>query len=259
MQKKFASAIILIAAMFCFAIFLSGCNAFVSAGSANATNATSVTRQQLEQSENMPYVDRGNIIVWLDAGHGGFDVGTYVVLDECGTVVYEKDIALDIVSKVYDLFQKSDSGVKIFLSRADDSYINIHDRTPLWNYSTTTKADLVVSVHVDFYEGPTAQTVSGIQVNYYQNNASNTGRVDITNRQFAQILQNNLVHETGARDRSVRGDRRFIVPANSTMPAVLIETGFMSNDGELSKLLTEEYRMSIATAIYNGIVEAIRF
>jgi len=258
MQKKFKSAIILIATMFCFAIFLSGCNAFVNAGSANAANATSVTRQQLEQSESIPHVDMGSIIVWLDAGHGGFDVGTYVVLDACGTVINEKDIALAIVLKAYELFQKSDSGVSVFLSRADDSYINIHDRTPLWNY-TATKADLVVSVHVDFYEGPTAQTVSGIQVNYYQNNASNTGRVDITSRQFAQILQNNLVYETGARDRSVRGDRRFIVPANSTMPAVLIETGFMSNDGELSKLLTEEYRMSIATAIYSGIVEAIRF
>jgi len=62
-----------------------------------------------------------SIIVWLDAGHGGFDVGTYVVLDECGTVINEKDIALAIVLKAYELFQKSDS---------------------LWNY-TATKADLL--------------------------------------------------------------------------------------------------------------------
>lgn len=255
MQKKFENAIVTVVTIFCFAIFLSGCNAFVNAGN---TNTTSATLQQLEERDVVPYVDMDSVIVWLDAGHGGFDVGTYVVLDECGTVINEKDITLAIVLKVYELFQKSDSGVNVFLSRADDSYVNIHDRPLLWNYNNTAKADLVVSVHVDFYEGPTAQTVSGIQVNYYQNNANNTGRVDITNRQFAQILQDNLVHETGARDRFVRGDRGFIIPANSTMPAVLIETGFMSNNDELSKLMTEEYRMSIATAIYNSIVEAIR-
>jgi len=254
MQKKFKSAIILIATMFCLALFLSGCNAFLSAGN---TNDTSAVWQQLDEIDIVPYPDSYSLIVWLDAGHGGFDVGTYVVLDECGTIVYEKDITLAIVLKVYDLFQKSDSGVRVLLSRADDSYINLHDRPPLWN-CTTAEVDLVVSVHVDFYEGPTAQAVSGIQVNYYQNNVANTGRVDITNRQFAQILQDNLVYETGARDRFVRGDRGFIIPANSTMPAVLIETGFMSNNYELSKLLTEEYRMSIATAIYNGIVAAIR-
>ena len=244
MQKKIK---IIVVAMFCF-IILSGCNAIASVDRAN--DASAAWQPFVEYDTDItPY--EHSIIVWLDAGHGGFDVGTYVVLD--GEIVYEKDITLAIVLKVYELFQQSDSGVKVFLSRADDSYVNVNDRPPLWNY---TNAVLVVSVHADFYEGPTAQTVSGIQVNYYQNNCGNTGRTDITGRQFAQILQDHLIYETGARDRFVRGDRRFLVLSASTVPAVLIETGFMSNDVELNKLLTEEYQMSIATAIYNGIVAA---
>ncbi|MCL1788051.1 MAG: N-acetylmuramoyl-L-alanine amidase [Defluviitaleaceae bacterium] len=203
-----------------------------------------------------PYRDTYPKIVWLDAGHGGRDTGTYVTLN--GVRIYEKDIALDIVLRVYELFRQSDSGVKAFLTRADDSHVQLSHRPNLWNNTPTmvAKADLVVSVHVDYYEGETAQTVSGIQVNYYSNQAQNTGRVDITGGQFAQILQNHLVNETGARDRNIRGDRGFAILAESAMPAVIIETGFMSNSEELAKLMTEAYRMSIARGIYEGIVEA---
>jgi len=231
------------------------------AGSVIPTNA--VPQQSIENCESstiniLPYTDRYYKIVWLDAGHGGFDTGTYVV--HGGTRVYEKDITLDIVLKVYELFQQSDSGVKVFLTRADDSHVRLSNRTRLWNNTEyiIAKADLVVSVHVDYYEGQTAQTVSGVQVNYNGNQTENTGRTNITNAQFAQILQNHLVSETGARDRYIRGDRGFTIVEESTMPAVLIETGFMSNSAELSMLLTEEYRMSIARAIYNGIVEAFQ-
>jgi len=209
--------------------------------------------------EVLPYRDRYSKIVWLDAGHGGIDIGTYVT--HGNSRIYEKDIALDIVLKAYGLFQQSNSNIKVFLTRRGDYHVSLSRRTNLWNDTEymIAKADLVVSVHVDYYDGETAQTVSGIQVNYYENYENpmgNTGRVDITSAQFAQILQSHLVNETGARNRYIRGDRGFNIPENSTMPAVLIETGFMSNNEELAKLLTEEYRMSIARAMYNGIVEA---
>jgi len=209
--------------------------------------------------DTTPYRDRYDRIVWLDAGHGGFDTGTYVVRGD--TRIYEKDITLDIILMVYEMFQRSNSGVRAFLTRADDSHVSLSTRTNLWNDTEymIAKADLVVSVHVDYYEGSTAQTVSGVQVNYYRNQLGNTGRVDITNGQFAQILQDHLVNETGARDRQIRGDRGFNIPEGSSMPAVLIETGFMSNSEELAKLLTDEYRRSIARAIYNGIVEAFGY
>ena len=282
MQKKPKIVYVIIAVMLCLAVLSSVFNVDRKPGRINEVHAVfaNIALQAHERGKSstmfykssyiamfyedscvaMPYKDNFSAVVWLDAGHGGVDVGTYVTLDESGTRVYEKDITLAIVLKVYKLFAHSNSNVRIFLTRADDIYIHRHDRPLLWNYTEymVAKADLVVSVHVDFYEGRTAQYVSGIQVNYYQNNLSNTGRINITGETFAQILQDHLINETGARDRSIRGDRRFVIPTYSTMPAVVIEAGFMSNDEELLKLQTAEYRMAIATAIYNGIVDAVR-
>ena len=222
-----------------------------------ATPAQPVASAGMDKAQ--PYDACRSIVIWLDAGHGGADPGTSAIVD--GVRVYEKDIALDIVLRTYELFQQSDIEAVIFLTRADDSFIQLSSRINAWNDTdyTIAKADLVVSVHVDFYEGRTAQNVSGIQVNFCQKVLVNTGRIDITRTQFAQILQNHLVDATGARDRRIRGNRGFRIPATSTMPAVLIEAGFMSNNEELANLLTEEYRMTIATAIYNGLVEALGF
>jgi len=197
--------------------------------------------------------ERYSKIVWLDAGHGGNDGGTDAIHN--GTKHFEKDIVLNIVLMVYEMFNQSDSGIKALLTRSDDTGIPFSERPELWN----DVADLVVSVHADYYEGPTSHQVCGIQVNYYGNNSVNTGRVNLTNSQFAQIMQNHLVAETGARDRRIRGDRAFTVCARSTMPALLIETGFMSNPNELALLVTEEYQLQLATAIYNAIVEAFGF
>ena len=195
--------------------------------------------------------ERYSKIVWLDAGHGGIDGGTSAMHN--GVMYLEKDIALNIVLMVYEMFEQSDSGIKAFLTRSSDIFVPLHDRPKMWNDS----ADLVVSVHVDYYEGPTAHQVSGVQVNYYD--TVNTGRVNLTNAQFAQIIQDHLVQETGARDRRIRGDRAFIVCSHSTMPALLVETGFMSNPEELALLVTQEYQRQIAFAIYNAIVEAFEF
>ena len=283
MQKRPIVTYALIATMFCFTAHSSVHNAVSGADKAYEVRAVfaDMTSQasggsrfdvvsyddshisMLYDDSNiaMPCEDSHSVIVWLDAGHGGIDVGTYVTLDGDGTRIYEKDITLAIVLKVYELFAESEANIQIFLTRADDIYIHRHDRPLLWNYTEymIAKADLVVSVHVDFYEGRTAQAVSGIQVNYYHNNLVNTGRIDITGAAFAQILQDHLIRETGARDRAIRGDRRFVIPAYSTMPAVVIEAGFMSNDDELLKLQTEVYQRLIAIAIYNGIVDATRF
>ena len=191
------------------------------------------------------------ITVWLDAGHGGVDPGTYVVLDDGR--IYEKDIVLDIVLMVYELFNQYSPDIRVLLTRRDDSHVRLDDRIALWNAENP---DLLVSVHADFYTGPTAQNVCGVQVNYNPG-TRNSGRLNLTGGELAQFLQTHLVNETGARDRNIRATNTMRVPAESTMPAVLIETGFLSNDDELALLTSTEYQMAIARAIHNGIVEAV--
>ena len=194
-------------------------------------------------------------IVWLDAGHGGIDGGTSGALN--GITFLEKDIVLDIVLMAYELFNNSASGIKAMLTRSEDVFVHRTERVPMWN----DVADLVVSVHVDFYEGVTASYVYGIQVNFNENfdETRNPSRANVNAEQFAQIMQNHLIQATGARDRQIRGNRNFIICNDSIMPALLIETGFMSNQAELALLVTEAYQRQIATAIYNAVVEAFDF
>ena len=193
------------------------------------------------------------MIVWLDAGHGGIDSGTRAMVD--GEVHLEKDIVLNIVLKAYEIFGSSDSGIKAFLTRTGDTHIPAAYRPYLWNGL----ADLVVSVHVDYFEGPSAYQVCGVQVNFYDNGYVNTGGANITSAKFAQIMQDHLVYQTGARDRNIRGDRSFAICAGSTIPVVLVEAGFMSNPEELALLITAEYQWKIAMAIYYAVVEASGF
>jgi len=191
-----------------------------------------------------------DMVVWLDAGHGGKDGGTSAMYD--GHMRLEKDIVLDIVLMVYEMFASSTSGIQAFLTRAQDEFIPAAERPNLWNGV----ADLVVSVHVDYYEGPTAHQVSGIQVNFYENDHVSTGRFDIPNAQLAQVLQDHLIDMTGARDRHIRGNRNFAILEGSTVPTALIEAGFMSHPEELSLLVSKEYQKLLATAIYNAIIRA---
>jgi len=203
------------------------------------------------------YQEDNYIIVWLDAGHGGEDPGTYTFVD--GQRIYEKDIALEIVLMTYALFNESDSQIRIYLTRNDDSHMFARYRINQWNQTpyTIAKADLVVSIHADYYEGRTAQSVYGIRSFYNQDNRSNTGRVNITAAQFAQTLQDHLITETGARCRGINGNRGLLIPTYSTMPAILIEVGFLSHQEELAQLMTSEYRQLIARALYDGIVAAV--
>jgi len=200
--------------------------------------------------------DNHSKILWLDAGHGGGDPGALAVHN--GVTVYERDIVLQITLLAYEMFQASDSGITVFLTRhSNECFLDLPDRElqaryrfHLWN----NHADFVISIHADSFEDP---SVHGLQVYYYAAMAENTGRFNVTRHNFAQILQTHLIRETGARDRSTRGDARISpIIANSTMPTVIIETGFMTNPDELALLVSHEYQYSIARAIYLGAREA---
>ena len=201
--------------------------------------------------------DRYDKILWLDAGHGGIDGGTSALHN--GVMYLERDIVLDITMMAYEMFQNSDSGIKVFLLReTNDFYMQARYRPAVWNDT----ADFVVSVHLNFFPHENdviQQSVCGIEVFYY-NTGVNTGRFDVANDRFAQIMMNHLVRETGARDRSIRSriypEITLAIPTGSTMPAVIVEAGYMSNRDELALLVTVEYQMRIARAIYSGVREA---
>ena len=169
----------------------------------------------------------------IDPGHGGMDGGCNV-----GEIL-EKDINRMIADKVAEKLEAM--GYEVMFAREGDEYIEKLERVENANKNN---ALLYVSIHQNFYED---SSVEGIETWY---DGSDTTR---DNERLAQLIQQETVKATGAVDRELISDSELCVTGKSTMPACLIETGFLSNAEERKKLCTEEYREQIAEGIANGI------
>ena len=168
--------------------------------------------------------------VVLDAGHGGTDPGA-----QRGDV-QEKEITLQIVDKLKrDLEAR---GVKVSLTRSDDTYVSLEDRVRITN---GLQPDAFVSVHINSLE--TNNGTHGIET-YFQTDKS---------KNLAQLIHGSLVKELGAPDRSVR-KARFYVINHTPIPAILAEVGFISNKDERDKLISSDYQSHIAEALTDGVM-----
>lgn len=178
--------------------------------------------------------DKDNITIWLDAGHGGEDVGSDV-----GSV-YEKEINLSIVEKLKKRLEEK--GYKTYLTREDDSTVNKYDRAEMANKE---KADLFVSIHCNSAK---QDHVKGIETYFPKG--------DKQGEKLAEKIQDIMVNELQANDRGIQTGN-FVVLNKTDMPAVLIETGFLSNKEEYRNVTDEEYQERMAKAIAEGIEEFI--
>lgn len=179
--------------------------------------------------ETMPGVP----VVIIDPGHGGADEG-------CAREgIKEKDINLSIAKLVQGKLEVQ--GFQVLMVRDDDSYIAKEDRVIYANGST---ADIYVSIHQNASEDV---SVSGMEV-WYEEDGSRD------NKRLAQLINQQTIQSTGAAERELRGDADFHVTGETTMPACLIETGFLSNAEERGNLITMEYQEKLAEGIAQGIV-----
>lgn len=178
--------------------------------------------------ETMPGVP----VVIIDPGHGGADEG-------CAREgIKEKDINLSIAKLVQEKLEAQ--GFQVIMVRDDDSYIAKEDRVIYANGST---ADIYVSIHQNASEDV---SVSGMEV-WYEEDGSRD------NKRLAQLINQQTIQSTGATERELRGDADFHVTGETTMPACLIETGFLSNEEERGNLVTAEYQEKLAEGIARGI------
>lgn len=194
-------------------------------------------------------------VIALDPGHGGKDAGFEVGSRQ------EKTHALLLARKLRSLLQEA--GLKVVLTRSSDEYVDHEQRTLT---ARLNRADLFVSLHYNAFSNP---DVKGVEVycvtpagasstNDGPNDASSTAEVP-GNRQntrsalLAYQIQRALVRSLPVEDRGVR-HARFLVLTTSTMPAVLIEGGFMSAKDEARQIFTLAYRNQVANAILDGIL-----
>lgn len=178
-------------------------------------------------------------IVVIDPGHGKTDPGA------SGNGLVEKEVNLDIALRVCDLLEANDN-IKVYVTRIDDSYPTNVNRAKMANGV----ADLFVSIHQN---SNTSSKPNGTEVLYTVHTTDVSGK--LTSQIAAQFLQNYLVKAMGTTDRGIKNRSDLIVLNQTTIPAVLIETAFLSNKADADKLSSDSYKDAAANAIYSGIVD----
>ena len=203
-----------------------------------SSDNTDNIKLKLIQDSNVKPEDR---IIVLDAGHGGKDPGTS---SPNGT--REKDIALSVTLKLEDKLKGL--GYSVITTRDTDEYIGLYDRA---NVANDNSADVFVSIHANSVAGN--QKVSGIETLYCPKGRGKNKKED--QYPLAKLIQDNLIKQTGAVNRGVKPRPDLAVLNSTHMPAVLVETGFLTNSAEEAKLKDNSYQNSLAQAIADGIKE----
>lgn len=168
--------------------------------------------------------------VVLDAGHGGNQPGCVI------KNVVEKDITLSIVLLLQEKLESND--VVTFLTRDTDEDVSLSDRSEIAN---SAGADYFISIHCNSYTDDSS--VKGFECYCYQSTESKYLAESITLSADSHSILTRKVKEAD-----------YAVLRDTTIPAILIEVGFLTNVQECGKLLSPEYQEILADAIVNGIL-----
>lgn len=176
----------------------------------------------------------GQLLIAVDPGHGG---AGYPGKEQNG--VLEKDLNIKVAGFLREELEKR--GYAVFFTRKEDEEIDVYARSDLANQS---KADLFVSIHQNSFEDD--RSVNGLETWY--NPDKGDGSLEL-----AKAIQEAVLEETGANDREIRPSTGLVVTRETQMPSCLVESGYLTNEEEFSKLTSEEYQRKIAVGIANGI------
>jgi len=212
-----------------------------------ATSADVVAPKKIGSASRGNY-DVLNKVVYLDAGHGGYDPGASYF------GISEKSLTLAIQSRVKAKLEAE--GYQVVTTRTSDTYVDLADRSRAANAS---ESDIFVSIHINASGSSAAQ---GIETYYYQPYAEYPSRINATyhanptrlsmSDTLANAIQSSLINATGAQNQGVKR-QTFAVLRETTAPAVLLELGFLSNPQEAARLNTSAYQETLANAIVAGI------
>ena len=171
--------------------------------------------------------------VVLDPGHGGTDYGAI------REGINEKDITLDITQRVAAILKKK--GYKTALTRTDDIYLGLQDRC---DYTEVENPEIFVSIHVN---SAVATEPYGIETHYYHEHS----------KELAEVIQKHLIKNIETKDRGILKSKFYVIN-HTDVPAVLVETGFISNASERAELITDKRKDATAKAIAEGIIEYLK-
>lgn len=243
-----------------------------------------MVKEETVDSEN-PLANKKSrkLRIILDPGHGGDDPGAH---GKKGTL--EKNVTLEIALKVRKMLQKNTT-YEIFMTREKDTTLQLLDRT---KFANRLNGDLFVSIHANASPKSTSKGISTYFLNNADDQESlrvamrENGELDPdvlgqpsknTEDYYLEVMKASMVknfHTTQSTDlaRAVQMDMlktlrknysdivdlgvrsaRFYVLTGATMPAILVETSFISHPEEEKRLASAKYQESLANAVVNGI------
>ncbi len=209
-------------------------------GAVIATTIVLAPEEETEEAVAMPARSFAGTTIVLDAGHGGFDIGTTGIN---GTI--ESDLNLAITQKLEALLISE--GANVVMTRSDAEAVGEDkdsDMAYRRNVIETSGQAVTVSIHQNHFDDP---AVRGPQVFF------SPGSVE--GEKLASAIQDELNSALAPPEpRSINAVGYYIVQSGIA-PAVIVECGFLSNAEEEALLITDEYQDALADAVAQGIYD----
>ncbi len=204
-------------------------------------NVPKVSDRPTPKQDNSPAVrpSNGRVLVMLDPGHGGKDPGAIGLGN-----LREVDVILPVAKRVAEILAKQ--GIAVKMTRNSDYFVGLDERVVM---SREAGATLFVSIHANSIDN--RPDVNGLELYHY-----NLGQ------SFAETVHSTIldyVNKNGfyLNDRHVRS-ARFLVLRKSAIPAILVETGYLTSEAESARLRREDYQKVMAEGIAKGIIQYIK-
>jgi N-acetylmuramoyl-L-alanine amidase len=235
-----------------------------------------VLRELFDDDYNQLHQNQNFDTVVIDAGHGGKDPGTIGY-----NGLKEKDVALAIALKLGSYIEEYLPDVNVVYTRKDDRFLELEERGSIANRA---RGDLFVSIHANAFRNPNARgsevyilglarTQSALEVMKRENSVvrlengdgidelteedllvyelANAGNIRISER-IAEKVEHQFRERARRHSRGVK-QAQFVVLYHASMPALLVEAGFITNPNEAQFLASDHGQSIVASAIFSAI------
>lgn len=189
-------------------------------------------------------------VVFIDIGHGGKDTGAIrrADLGDGERDYYEKTANIEVALLLKQKLDQT-AGIKVYYSRLDDSNPSARQRATLAN---EVEADFFISLHNNATKVKDRK-IQGTDV-YYLKGREKSG---LSAKKLAQILLKNYAEKTSFTNRLLGNAPHLYMVKYPNMPAVIVETGFMTDPEDLRRIFDKKEQERVAEALYHSILEAV--
>jgi len=175
------------------------------------------------------------IHVVIDAGHGGHDFGAK------NDAAIEKEIVAQIANKIKE--QNTNQAIVLHFTRNEDEFVELHSRAALIN---SIQPDLFISLHVN--ANATSQK-SGLEFFINEQNPATAQQ----SKEIATQLNARLTEQTALKGNTIIKNAPFMVLKKATVPGVLIELGYLTNENDKRTLTDKVEQTKIANAVLDVV------